>query len=78
MLSDYYMQNVATIFSTEFTILQATVVKGRCELICEHFKMTRHNKNWNLDFVEKIHVCVLLLLYNTLLKYSFDSNIIVK
>ena len=39
------MQNVATIFSTEFTILQATVVKGRCELICEHFKMTRHNKN---------------------------------
>lgn len=32
-------------FSAGFTILQATRVKGRCELICVQFKMTRDNKN---------------------------------
>jgi hypothetical protein len=32
-------------FTTDFTIFQAHILKGRCELICEQFKMTRDSKN---------------------------------
>jgi hypothetical protein len=44
MLSEYYRQIVVTIFFAGFTILQATRLKGRFELIFEQFKMTRDNK----------------------------------
>jgi hypothetical protein len=45
LLSEYYRQIVVTICSVDFTILQATRVKERFELICEQFRMTRDNKN---------------------------------